>query len=258
MCVGQDAIVTRFHRNPFSGARIYKLLPYPSVKDFCCLPRPQHFLLASSRVHIPLSLSWLSFLAADRLNRSPPVSPGGTTSCLDVASPRQQRCANSFPKRKKPSPRRRDYATLGRCPIAVGHPAQLHPLCIDTAFSQRLLSRRFFRVAQIQEETSSKLLPLQVSDRITGLLVCACLWKTKPADTKRITPQSLRRATGSTRTARRHELCERTPSSCAATQATAFRPRTSPVTGIRRYRTSTSWEANPTPFLLGRQPSILG
>ena len=28
----------------------------------------------------------------------------------------------------------------------------LHPLCTDTAFSQRLLSRRFFRVAQIRKE----------------------------------------------------------------------------------------------------------
>ena len=121
---------------------------------------------------------------------------------------------------------------------------------------KQILSRSF--LASLAVPFYNSLSPLQVSDRITGLLVCARLWKTEPADTKRITPQSLRRATGSTRTARRHELCEGTPSSCVATQVTAFRPRTSPVTGIRRYRTSSSWEANPTPFLLGRQPSILG
>ena len=48
MCVGQDAIVTQglanlFAKTHFSGARIYKLLPYPSVKDFRRVPRPLHF-----------------------------------------------------------------------------------------------------------------------------------------------------------------------------------------------------------------------
>jgi hypothetical protein len=88
----------------FSRARIYKLLRYPSVKDVRWVPRPLHFSLASSWVHMPLSLSWLSFLAADRLNRSPPVSPGGSTSCLADASPRQPRCANSPSKRQALTP----------------------------------------------------------------------------------------------------------------------------------------------------------
>ena len=42
---------------------------------------------------------------------------------------------------------------------------RLHPLCIDTAFSQRLLSRRFFRVAQIRKE-HHRLLTNTVSDDI--------------------------------------------------------------------------------------------
>ena len=88
----------------FSRARIYKLLRYPSVKDVRWVPRPLHPSLASSWVHMPLSLSWLSFLAADRLNRSPPVSPGGSTSCLADASPRQPRCANSPSKRQALTP----------------------------------------------------------------------------------------------------------------------------------------------------------
>jgi hypothetical protein len=105
MCARQDAIVTPASSVAnFSRARIYKLLRYPSVKDVRWLPRPLHLSLASSRVHMPLSLSWLSFLAADRLNRSPPVSPGGSTSYLADASPRQPRCANSPSKRQALTP----------------------------------------------------------------------------------------------------------------------------------------------------------
>ena len=143
----------------FSRARIYKLLRYPSVKDVRCLPRPLHLSLASPRVHIPLGLSWLSFLAAPRLTESPLVSSSGTTSRLAATSPRQQRCANSSSKRQALTPlaglRHDKLAIKIACPIAVGRSSWPHPLCTDTAFSPRLLSRRYFRVAQIRKEASS-------------------------------------------------------------------------------------------------------
>ena len=203
-----------------------------------------------------------------------------------------------FPKKEKALTPQTGLRHLGRCPIAVGHPAQLHPLCIDTAFSQRLLSRRFFRVAQIQEEASSvvqdvfyrqerqgrqgpisKIYPFQNILGALGVLGgslfqlafasssigsnCRITRLCVPLENKTSRHQTDYSAKPPSRyrvysQARRHEPYEGMSSSCAATQATAFRPRTSPVTGIRRYLTSSSWEANPTPFLLGRQPSILG
>jgi hypothetical protein len=125
MCARQDAIVTHGKSLPqFSRARIYKLLRYPSVKDVRCLPRPLHLSLASPRVHIPLGLSWLSFLAAPRLTESPLVSSSGTTSRLAATSPRQQRCANSSSKRQALTPlaglRHDKLAIKIACPIAVG------------------------------------------------------------------------------------------------------------------------------------------
>ena len=67
---------------------------------------------------MPLSLSWLSFLAAPRLTESPPVSPGGPTSYLADASPRQLRCANSSYDRQARAPqtglRHDELATNGR------------------------------------------------------------------------------------------------------------------------------------------------
>ena len=56
----------------------------------------------------------------------------------------------------KPAPRRRDYAATSTRPIAVGRLSWPHPLCTDTAFFQRLLSRRSFRVAQIQRAWRQK------------------------------------------------------------------------------------------------------
>ncbi len=155
MCVRQDAIVTHGNCLPqFSRARIYKLLRYPSVKDVRCLPRPLHLSLASPWVHVPLGLSWLSFSAAPRLTESPLVSASGTTGYPAATSPRQQRCANSTSKSQARAPStgllRDKLATKVACPIAVGRSSQHHPLCSDTAFSPRLLSRRDFRVAQIQ------------------------------------------------------------------------------------------------------------
>ena len=125
MYVRQDAIVTPATTVAnFSRARIYKLLRYPSVKDVRCLPRPLHLSLASPRIHIPLGLSWLSFLAAPRLTESPLVSSSGTTSRLAATSPRQQRCANSPSKRQALTPstglRHDKLAIKIACPIAVG------------------------------------------------------------------------------------------------------------------------------------------
>ena len=107
MCAGQGAIVTNGKcLPPFSRARIYKLLRYPSVKDVRCVPHPLQFLLASPRIHIPLGLSWLSFLAADRLNRSPPLS----TAERPVAWPIPPHASCVVRTRcPKPSPHRRDY-----------------------------------------------------------------------------------------------------------------------------------------------------
>ena len=142
MCVRQDAIVTQgsLTETHFSRARIYKLLRYPSVKDVRCLPRPLHLSLASPGVHIPLGLSWLSFLAAPRLTESPLVSFSGTTGCPAAASPRQLRCANSPSRRQALTPqtglRHDKLATKVACPIAVGRSTWPHPLCTDTAFSQ--------------------------------------------------------------------------------------------------------------------------
>ena len=108
MCAGQGAIVTNGKcLPPFSRARIYKLLRYPSVKDVRCLPRPLHFLLASPRIHIPLGLSWLSFLAADRLNRSPPLS----TAERPVAWPIPPHASCVVRTRMSPSPHPTDGIT---------------------------------------------------------------------------------------------------------------------------------------------------
>ena len=86
----------------------------------------------------------------------PAAFNGGTAGCPVVTSPRQQRCANSSSKRQARTPQtgllRNVLATKLLVRFAAKRTSQPHPLCIDTAFSQRLLSRRFFRVAQIRKE----------------------------------------------------------------------------------------------------------
>ena len=152
----------------------------------------------------PLSLSWLSFLAALRSARTQSSRRrncnGFTTDSSTNRVPAGvTRRNDQLPGRclptpatlcelvlsDKPAPRRRDYATTSYDKSRVSNCSRmlfrlvtrvlaerranrhksihshanvratrtrLHPLCIDTAFSQRLLSRRFFRVAQIRKE----------------------------------------------------------------------------------------------------------
>ena len=147
MCVRQDAIVTHGKPLPqFSRARIYKLLRYPSVKDVRCLPRPLHLSLASPRVQYSLGPFMVELFGGSAFNGV----PAGVSQRNDRLPGRYlptpaTLCELAFEKQAltpQAGLRHVKLATKVACPIAVGRSTWPHPLRTDTAFSQRLLSRR--------------------------------------------------------------------------------------------------------------------
>lgn len=117
---------------------------------FTTSPVGSHWQALGSTV--PLRLSWLSFPLAGRLNRSPRAVTLAAWPVTGSGAPHASRVERTR-SHARPSPNPTDGITHvpGLCPVAAGRPAPPHPLCTDTAFSHRLLSRRSFRVAQIRK-----------------------------------------------------------------------------------------------------------